>query len=66
MDCLSEPEGTESIIFQYWTLMKLLTYFKYTHSLINSTNEIMFSPEFVCVFVSFFVNKITQKLMDGF
>ena len=26
----------------------------------------MFSPEFVCGFVSWFVNKITQKLMDRY
>ena len=34
--------------------------------LITSTKEVMFSPGFVCGFVSLFGNKITQKLMDGF
>ena len=34
--------------------------------LITSAKEVMFSPAFVCGFVSLFVNKITQKLMDGF
>ena len=33
---------------------------------ITSTKEVMFLPGFVCGFVSLFVNKITQKLMDGF
>ena len=35
-------------------------------SLFTSTKEVMFLPAFVCGFVSLFVNKITQKLMDGF
>ena len=35
-------------------------------SLIISAKEVMFLPGFVCVFVSLFVNKITQKLVDGF
>ena len=33
-----------------------------TCNLITSAKEVMFSPGFVCAFV----NKITQKLMDGF
>ena len=33
---------------------------------ITSTREVMFSPGFVCGFVSLFVNKIAQKLLDGF
>ena len=33
--------------------------------LIISAKEVMFSPGFVCAFVSLFVNKIAQKLMDG-
>ena len=33
---------------------------------ITSTKEVMFLPEVVCLFVSLFVTKITQKLMDGF
>ena len=32
----------------------------------TSAREVMFSPGFVCGFVSLFVNKITQKLIDGF
>ena len=34
--------------------------------IITSAKEIMFSPGFVCEFVSLFVNKITQKHMDRF
>ena len=33
---------------------------------IISAKEVMFLPGFVCLFVRLFVNKITQKLMDGF
>ena len=33
-------------------------------TIITSAKEVMFSPGFVCGFVSLFVNKITQKLMD--
>ena len=32
----------------------------------TSAKEVMFSPGFVCGFVSLFVNKIPQKPMDGF
>ena len=35
-------------------------------SFITSAKRVMFLPGFVCGFVSLFVNKITQKLMDGF
>ena len=35
-----------------------------TSNVITSAKEVMFSPGFVCGFVSLFVNKITQKLMD--
>ena len=31
----------------------------------TSAKEVMFSPGFVCGFVSLFVNKISQKVMDG-
>ena len=34
--------------------------------IITSVKEVMFLPGFVWGFVSLFVNKITQKLMDGF
>ena len=33
---------------------------------LTSAKAVMFSPGFVCGFVSLFVNKITQKRMDGF
>ena len=39
---------------------------QFTVCFITSAKEVMFLPGFVCGFVSFFVNKITQKLMDGF
>ena len=32
----------------------------------TSAKEVMFSPGFVCLSVCLFVNKISQKLMDGF
>ena len=34
--------------------------------IITSGKEVMFLYGFVCEFMSLFVNKITQKLMDGF
>ena len=39
---------------------------KVVRDIITSAKEVMFSPGFVCGFLSLFVNKITQKLMDGF
>ena len=33
---------------------------------LTCAKEVMFLPGFVCGFVSLFVNKITQKLMDGY
>jgi len=32
---------------------------------ITSTKEVMFLPDFVCLFVCLCVSKITQKVMDG-
>ena len=37
-----------------------------TISVITSAKKVMFLPGFVCGFVRLFVNKINQKLMDGF
>ena len=34
--------------------------------IITPAKEVMFLTVFVCGFVSLFVNKITQKLLDGF
>ena len=33
---------------------------------ITSAKEVMFLPDFVCLFVCLSVSKITQKVMDGF
>jgi len=33
--------------------------------LITSAKEVMFLPDFVCLFVSLSVSKITQKVMNG-
>jgi len=32
---------------------------------ITSAKEVMFLPDFVCLFVCLSVSKITQKVMDG-
>ena len=42
------------------------TYLLYFYVIITSAKEVIFSAGFVRGFVSLFVNKITQKLMDGF
>jgi len=34
--------------------------------LITSAKEVMFLPDFVCLFVCLCVSKITRKVMDGF
>ena len=33
-------------------------------SVITSSKDVMFLPEFVCLFVSLTVNNITQKILD--
>ena len=59
-------------MLQHLRLYLRITYFKYCNAciyhgmIITSTKEVMFSPGFVCASVCLFVNKITQKLMDGF
>ena len=48
----------------WWVIFQLQ--FTYTHKVFISAKEVMFSPRFVCGFVNLFVNKIIQKVMDGF
>ena len=50
----------------FWAYKSLLYVLLRGNNIITSAKEVMFSPGFVCGFVSLFVNKITQKLMDRF
>ena len=63
--CLQVAAGISAVVFKD----KVGTFIHNSilcPSLITSAKEVMFLPGFVCGFVSLFVNKITQKLVDGF
>jgi len=55
--------ATDSLPFQRLCPGKLLAYLVLLSH--ESAKDVMFLPDFVCVFVSLCVSKITKKVMDG-